>query len=446
MENHYQTLGLKEGASQEAIQEAYDRLYKELNPINNNNQDFFIEEFGKLEEAYKVLRNSSILSVTSKTSEESISSKAYTAVIKPKTKRKLQKTPNQSKVKTKKIIIVATGLIIIALIAYVLFLPNQYESSEIAITNDDVYSAFIRSDMKPLNGNVKGVGEFLNGLAEGKHTLKNKNGNTIAEGQYKKGRKTGFWKEWYPIKDGEWHFWYEKGLPKKEYNYSNGRLEGEFKSWFANGQLENVGNYKNGVIKGKWRYYDDKGKLRAHFNFDDKIWADKNLDVTRYRNGDLIPEVKNPEEWINLTTGAWCYYNNDPKNGAVYGKLYNWYAVNDPRGLAPEGYHIPTLNESKIFFENFAKIKYLYGNDLFLRYSYNNFVLLNKFGFSEISSPSRNFFGDFSNYGQKLWWCATNVNAQNAISISSSSSINSFEILLSEAVKTDGCYVKCIRN
>jgi hypothetical protein len=61
MKNHYETLGLQEGASQEEIQEAFDRLSKELNPVNNDNQEFFIEEFEKLEEAYKVLRNSSIL-------------------------------------------------------------------------------------------------------------------------------------------------------------------------------------------------------------------------------------------------------------------------------------------------------------------------------------------------------------------------------------------------
>ena len=71
-------------------------------------------------------------------------------------------------------------------------------------------------------------------------------------------------------------------------------------------------------------------------------WTTKNLDVSTYRNGDIIPEVKDSNKWQNLTTGAWCYYNNDPKNGAIYGKLYNWYAVNDPRGLAPEGLHLPT--------------------------------------------------------------------------------------------------------
>lgn len=70
-----------------------------------------------------------------------------------------------------------------------------------------------------------------------------------------------------------------------------------------------------------------------------------NLNVSRYRNGDIIPEVKNASEWKNLTTGAWCYYDNDPLNGSKYGRLYNYYAVIDPRGLAPSGYHIPSLQE-----------------------------------------------------------------------------------------------------
>jgi uncharacterized protein (TIGR02145 family) len=76
-----------------------------------------------------------------------------------------------------------------------------------------------------------------------------------------------------------------------------------------------------------------------------QIWMQKNLNITTYRNGDHIPEVKDSVEWAKLTTGAWCYYNNDPANGKIYGKLYNWYAVNDPRGLAPEGWHIPSNEE-----------------------------------------------------------------------------------------------------
>jgi len=77
----------------------------------------------------------------------------------------------------------------------------------------------------------------------------------------------------------------------------------------------------------------------------DQTWTSKNLDLETYRNGEVIPQVQDQEEWANLTTGAWCYYENESDNGTTYGKLYNWYAVNDERGLAPKGYHIPTDTE-----------------------------------------------------------------------------------------------------
>jgi uncharacterized protein (TIGR02145 family) len=71
-------------------------------------------------------------------------------------------------------------------------------------------------------------------------------------------------------------------------------------------------------------------------------WMNKNLDVAFYRNGDPIPQVTDASAWAALTTGAWCYYNNDSTLGNKYGKLYNWYAVNDPRGLASQGWHVPS--------------------------------------------------------------------------------------------------------
>lgn len=73
-----------------------------------------------------------------------------------------------------------------------------------------------------------------------------------------------------------------------------------------------------------------------------RVWAAENLTVSRYRNGDSIPEVNDPGKWSGLTDGAWCWYSNNSENGKSYGKLYNWYAVNDPRGLAPEGWHVAT--------------------------------------------------------------------------------------------------------
>ncbi len=83
-----------------------------------------------------------------------------------------------------------------------------------------------------------------------------------------------------------------------------------------------------------------------------QIWMQKNLDVVTFRNGDTIPQVFGNKEWEVAgfeEKPAWCYYNYDSTNGAQYGKLYNWYAVNDSRGLAPEGWQIPSLVEWDIF-------------------------------------------------------------------------------------------------
>lgn len=77
-------------------------------------------------------------------------------------------------------------------------------------------------------------------------------------------------------------------------------------------------------------------------------WMAENLNIVTFQNGDLIPEAKTAQEFIAAgmnSNPAWCYYNNDSSNGRKYGKLYNWYAVNDPRGLAPKGFHIPSSGE-----------------------------------------------------------------------------------------------------
>lgn len=74
-------------------------------------------------------------------------------------------------------------------------------------------------------------------------------------------------------------------------------------------------------------------------------WCTRNLSVSSFRNGDPITEARTADEWNNaLSEGkpAWCYYDNDSSNNSLYGKLYNWFAVSDPRGLAPEGFRLPT--------------------------------------------------------------------------------------------------------
>lgn len=77
-------------------------------------------------------------------------------------------------------------------------------------------------------------------------------------------------------------------------------------------------------------------------------WMTMNLNTSRFRNGDPIPQVIDYQEWREAganKTPAWCYYENATDSGKVLGKIYNWYAVNDPRGLAPQGFHVPRLSE-----------------------------------------------------------------------------------------------------
>ena len=85
-----------------------------------------------------------------------------------------------------------------------------------------------------------------------------------------------------------------------------------------------------------------------------QIWMTKNLDVSTFRNGDPINELQSKEEWyaaeFNATPG-WCDYENDSEYGETYGKLYNYFAVYDKRGLAPKGWHIPSDKEWSILID-----------------------------------------------------------------------------------------------
>jgi hypothetical protein len=92
---------------------------------------------------------------------------------------------------------------------------------------------------------------------------------------------------------------------------------------------------------------DNKGPIKG-VAIGTQVWTTKNLDVATFRNGDPIPQAKTYEEWKAAGDNkqpAWCYYENKAANGTKYGKLYNWYAVNDARGLAPAGWHVPTDEE-----------------------------------------------------------------------------------------------------
>jgi len=150
-----------------------------------------------------------------------------------------------------------------------------------------------------------------------------------------------------------------------------------------------------------------------------QTWMQKNLDLTTYRNGDPVPLVTDNAEWNKLTTGAWCYYNNDSaKYAAVYGKLYNWYAINDPRGLAPAGWHIPNSAEWEVLCSTLGGIEIAGGKmkeSGTRHWQKPNNKATNSSGFTGLPGGYRFLNGKFYDIGvSSSWWSLSAPSATDA--------------------------------
>lgn len=152
----------------------------------------------------------------------------------------------------------------------------------------------------------------------------------------------------------------------------------------------------------------------------DQIWMVENLNVDRFRNGDPIPNAVKVKEWKDAWENkqpAWCHYKLDPANGAAYGKLYNCYAVMDPRGLAPEGWHIPSIEEWDRLIaaiggiDTFEAGKWAYdilrSRDGWEYYSGLNTEQTNSIGFSGMPAGERGLNGLFDGIGDGTYWWST---------------------------------------
>jgi len=179
-----------------------------------------------------------------------------------------------------------------------------------------------------------------------------------------------------------------------------------------------------------------------------QIWTQKNLDVTTYRNGDVIPQVQDASTWSNLTTGAWCYYQNNTANGTIYGKLYNWYAVNDPRGLAPNGYHIPSDAEWTILTDYLGGASIAGGKMKEAGTSHwlsPNAYATNLSGFRGLPGGFRNVNGNFNSIGANgYWWSSSETTTEKAWYRSLSS--NNGNVSSYNDLKLYGFSVRCLED
>lgn len=176
-------------------------------------------------------------------------------------------------------------------------------------------------------------------------------------------------------------------------------------------------------------------------------WALANLAVSTFRNGDTIPEARTNKEWVAAgETGkpAWCYYNNEPAKGLKYGKLYNWYAVNDPRGLAPEGWTVASDAD-------WSQLAYFLRGQVGPGYKMKSISGWvdgsngsDEIGFAGLAGGYRIENGSFLNLGSiGTWWSSTESKTLEAYDhfLSLSNSLDS-----SSTPKQRGESVRCIRK
>lgn len=166
-------------------------------------------------------------------------------------------------------------------------------------------------------------------------------------------------------------------------------------------QVYNGSTWKN--VRGD----DAQAEFPSEVAIGTQQWMTRNLDVTTFRNGDTIPEIKDAATWAATTQPAWCYYNNDPEKNQLFGKIYNWYAVNDARGLAPVGWHVP--NDIELAGEWNTLVHFVNENASLLKAPvlWNN-PGTNQSGFTALPGGYRNSDGSFIDLGRVAnWWGAT---------------------------------------
>ena len=162
----------------------------------------------------------------------------------------------------------------------------------------------------------------------------------------------------------------------------------------------------------------------------------QNLDVSKFQNGDSIPEAKNDADWqkaARLKQPAWCYYSNTNSPEKNYGKLYNWYAVHDKRGLAPAGWHIPVEAE-------WNRLVTTLGGET----AAGDVIKSN--GFGGFLAGFRDVDGSFRNEGLVCYWWGAAESSSAAASCYSITYFSSAFNSDNSADKQKGFSVRCVKD
>ena len=177
-----------------------------------------------------------------------------------------------------------------------------------------------------------------------------------------------------------------------------------------------------------------------------QVWMAENLNVDHYANGELIYEVRRSSEWSSMEFGAWCNFENDVLNDALFGKLYNWWAVSDSRGLCPSGWHIPSSDEWSTLEENLGgRVNAGKFMKSVIFTSGRKIVSSDTQGFNAVAGGYRGNAGSFEDKGEyALWWTSSEINRNQAVSKGIYS--EETELNTGEYDKKGGFSVRCIKD
>ena len=212
-------------------------------------------------------------------------------------------------------------------------------------------------------------------------------------------------------------------------------------------------------------FQDIDGNIYHTVTIGTQTWMLENLKTTKFRNGESIPNVTDNAAWAGLTTAAWCDYDNSPANGSIFGHLYNWYAVNDSRNIAPAGWHIASDNEFTILLNYLIENGYNYDKSLtgnkvaksvasktFWKQSFladtpgGSLSTNNTSGYNALPGGLRNDNnGEFISINDgSLFWTSTNYTVNSARYWALFYGYRYFERY--STLKSDGFSVRCIKS
>ena len=191
---------------------------------------------------------------------------------------------------------------------------------------------------------------------------------------------------------------------------------------------------------------DVDGNVYPTVTIGGQVWMAANLRTTHYRNHQPVTPVSDSAQWAGLTTPGYCMYNNDAALAAVYGYLYNWYAVTDTNNLAPSGWHVPT-DADWVALEN--ALGSTAGGAMkttgTTQWNSPNTGATNSSGFSGIPGGDRSYNGSYHYMGQYACWWSTTENT-TATAWEHVAKYNSSSILRMNYSKNLGLSVRCVKD